>query len=112
MEVKVIGPIAWYIGLLIAIAAAFIEPSGILYLALAIIGVVVGLLNITAKETTPFLLASTAFIVAAYTMRMLVGAQISLSENIIRLATNLVVLIGSGAMLIALKAIYDMAKGE
>jgi hypothetical protein len=107
-----VGPVAWYVGLLVALGAAFVEPSGWLYVVLAIIGVIVGLLNITAKETGPFLFASIAFIVAVLGMAWLVGERITPAPEILQLATNLVVLIGAGAMIISLRAIYELAKAK
>jgi hypothetical protein len=109
---SLLGPAAFYIGLLIALIAAFIAPSGWLYVGLAILGVIVGLLNITAKETGPFLFASIAFIVAVLGMSTLIPmAGVDIHETLIKLATNITVLVGAAAMLIALRAIYGMAKG-
>jgi hypothetical protein len=111
-----VGPVAWYVGLLVALGTAFIDPSGWLYLGLAVIGVIVGLLNITAKETGPFLFASIAFIVAVLAMAVLIGMTYGVLmmryPEILRLATNLTVLIGAGAMIISLRAIYEMAKAK
>lgn len=110
-----VGPAAFYIGLLIALAAAFIAPFGWLYVGLAVLGVIVGLLNITAKETGPFLFASIAFIVAAIGMQSLITATMGIEAippELTRLAANITVLVGSGAILIALRAIYEMAKSR
>jgi hypothetical protein len=112
--VSLLGPAAFYIGLVIALIAAFIAPSGWLYVGLAVLGVIVGLLNVTAKETGPFLFASIAFIVATLGMQSLITATLgaaAIPVQLTRLAANITVLIGSGAMLIALRAIYGMAKG-
>ena len=116
-RIALIGPAAFYIGLLIALVAAFMTPSGWLYLALGVLGVIVGLLNITARQTSPFLLASIAFIVAAWGMWTLTITTLSpvpeiLTKELLRLATNLTVLIGAAAMVIALRAIYEAAKGR
>jgi hypothetical protein len=109
---SLLGPAAFYIGLLIALIAAFVAPSGWLYVGLAVLGVIVGLLNVTAKETGPFLFASIAFIVAALGMATLIpAAGVTIGAELTRLATNITVLIGSAAMLIALRAIYGLAKG-
>ena len=114
--IALIGPGAFYIGLLIALGAAFIDPSGWLYVGLAVIGVIVGLLNITAKEVSPFLFASIAFIVAAlgmaYLVNLMVPAKMVEYPEFLRLATNVVVLVGAGAMVISLRAIYELAKGK
>lgn len=112
------GPAAFYIGLLIALIAAFVTPSGWLFVALGVLGVIVGLLNITTRETSPFLLASIAFIVAAWGMwTLMVTALVPnipeiLTKEFLRLATNLTVLIGAAAMVISLRAIYEVAKGR
>lgn len=114
-----LGPAAFYVGLLIALGTAFIDPSGMLYVVLAVIGVIVGLLNITAKETGPFLFASIAFIVVALGMQTLITTAggtltppLTVPAWLTRLATNITVLVGAGAVLIALLAIYQMAKGR
>jgi hypothetical protein len=108
-----LGPAAFYIGLLIAVIAMFITPSGWLYVVLAILGVIVGLLNITAKESGPFLFATIAFIVAAFGMYSLITATgIIIRKELIRLAANITVLVGSAAVIIALKAIYEAARGK
>ena len=114
--VSLLGPAAFYIGLLIALIAAFIAPSSWLYVGLAVLGVIVGLLNVTAKETGPFLFASIAFIVTALGMQSLItlaGLPVGLTvpAELTKLAANVTVLVGSAAMLIALRAIYGMAKG-
>lgn len=115
--IALVGPAAFYIGLLIVLVAAFITPSGWLYVGLAVLGVIVGLLNITAKEIGPFLFASIVFIVAALGMATLVNIAIPEIITVqypefLRLATNLVVFIGAGAMLISLRAIYEVAKSK
>ncbi len=121
VKIALIGPAAFYIGLLIALVAAFVTPASWLYLALGVLGVIVGLLNITARETSPFLLATIAFIVAAWGMWTLtisaftlasVPAPEILTKELLRLATNLTVLVGAAAMVISLRAIYEAAKGR
>jgi hypothetical protein len=108
-----LGPVAFYVGLIVALGAAFVTPSGWLYIALAIIGVIVGLLNITAKETGPFLFSSIAFIIAALGMATLIGMTgVAIPQELIRLAANITVLIGAGAMVISLRAIYELAKAK
>lgn len=116
--ITLVGPAAFYIGLLIVLIAAFVTPSGWLFVALGVLGVIVGLLNITTRETSPFLLASIAFIVAAWGMWALMSEVLSpnipeiLTKEFLRLVTNLTVLIGASAMVISLRAIYEVAKGR
>ena len=118
--IALVGPAAFYIGLLIALIAAFIieaPPSGWLYAVLGVLGVIIGLLNITARQTGPFLLATIAFIVAALGMQLLITQVGGTGDyrgwtEVTQLAANLTVLVGASAMVIALRAIYEAAKGR
>ena len=109
------GPAAFVTGLLIAIAATAVPPSGWLYFALGVIGVIAGII-ITARETGPFLLASIAIIVAALSMQVLMTAGLALVEKVVpgeltRLAANVVTILGAAVTVVALRAIYDILKG-
>lgn len=113
--IGLIGPAAFYIGLLVALGTVFITPSGWLYVGLAVLGVIVGLLNITSKEIGPFLFASIAFIVTALGMYTLITATMGMGAipvELTRLAANITVLVGAGAVLISLRAIYEVAKSK
>jgi len=114
-----VGPAAFYIGLVIVLVAAFIEPSDWLFVSLGVLGVIVGILNITARQTGPFLLATIAFIVAAFGMYSLVTIAgstatpvVTIPTELIRLAATLTVFMGAAAMVIALRAIYEAAKSR
>jgi hypothetical protein len=61
MERAVIGKWAFIAGLVIAAIAGLIFPAPWLVWVLAILGVIVGLLNVTAEEAEKFLLAAIAF---------------------------------------------------
>lgn len=111
--IALVGPAAFYIGLVIVLVAAFIEASGWLFVALGVLGVIVGLLNITARQTGPFLLAMIAFVVAALGMQLLIPeVGVSIPVELTRLAANLTVLVGAAAIIIALRAIYEAAKSR
>ena len=117
--IELVGPAAFYIGLVIALGTAFVDPSGWLFAGLGILGVIVGILNITARETGPFLLASIAFIVGALGMYTLITAAgltvtpaVTIPNWLTKLAANLATLIGAAAMVVALRAIYEAAKGR
>ncbi|MEA1905127.1 MAG: hypothetical protein U9M97_04520 [Candidatus Hadarchaeota archaeon] len=113
--IELIGPAAFYIGLVIALITAFIDPSKWLFVGLGVLGVIVGLLNITARETEPFLLASIAFIVAALGMQVLIttpAVGLTIPDWLTQLAANLATLVGAAAMVVALRAVYEAAKGR
>lgn len=71
------------------------------------------LLNITAKEVNMYMVSSIAFIVSFSAVRQLVtAAGLTIPDWLTKLAANLVVLVGAGVIIIALKAIYQLAKAE
>jgi len=75
-----IGKWAFILGLVIAVLAGlFYQPNWAIWV-LAILGVVVGLLNITGEETRGFLLASIALTLSATALNSLpvVGTALSL----------------------------------
>jgi len=111
---ELLGPAAFYVGLLISLVAAFAaEASGTLYAVLAVLGIIVALLNITAEEVNAFILSSLAFILSAFAMHSMIGATgVILDERLVRLAANISVLLGAGVVVIALKAIYKMARAR
>lgn len=109
---KLIGPIAFYIALLIAVVATVaVDPSGKLYGALAVLGLIVAVCNITGEETEKFIMSSIAFIIAALGMySMITVTGVDLADEIVNLAANITVLLGAGVALISLKAVYQLAK--
>lgn len=65
MNVATVGKWAFIIGLVIAVLAGlFFQPTWAIWV-LAILGVIVGLINVTAEETRGFLLASIALTLSA-----------------------------------------------
>jgi hypothetical protein len=73
----------------------------------------VALLNIMAKEVNMYMVSSIAFIVSFSAVRQLVtAAGLTIPDWLTKLAANLVVLVGAGVIIIALKAIYQLAKAE
>jgi hypothetical protein len=122
---NIAGPAAFYLGLAIAVVTMAVAPSGLLYVGLAILGVLIGLLNVTAKESGPYLFASIAFIVTATGIinvltgltgntfsGLLLAPDLSISVALVRLASNLIVLVGAGAVIIAIRAIFEIAKSR
>ena len=65
MKIDIIGKWAFIIGLVIAVLAGlFFQPEWAIWV-LAILGVIVGLLNVTAEDTRGFLLAAIALTLSA-----------------------------------------------
>ena len=62
----VLGALAFFIGMFIAVICGAVpdwRSSGVVVLILVILGIVVGVFNITGKEIIPFLIAAIALVV-------------------------------------------------
>ncbi|HKZ49427.1 MAG TPA: hypothetical protein VJ110_00255 [Candidatus Nanoarchaeia archaeon] len=104
-----LGDWLFLLGVLLAIVLGLIWPSsGPIAALLALIGLVVGLLNITAGEVRDFLLASVALIVAAsgFSLIPLIGGMLA---NILG---YIVALVAPAAVVVALIAIWKLAKSK
>lgn len=100
---------AFFIGLLVAIISGFfrnlIEPE-VLVTTLVILGFLVGLFNLTAKETLPFLIASIALMLAGIVnLGLIPGVGLYLRS----ILSNIVVFVVPGAILLGLKTIWKLA---
>ena len=109
----VVGSASFFIGLLIAIIAGFLLPSPDtkFYFLLIVLGVIVGLLNVRDKETVTYLLACLVFLVTASSPYLTSQIPDSLrAMGLTHVLKNIVIFVSAGAPIVALKAIYDIAK--
>lgn len=105
MDAKM-GHWAFIVGILLAIIAGLIpqlQTTTITWI-LVILGLVVGLLNITARETTEFLVAVIALMIVGSA-----GAIPALGGIVLSILANIVALSAPAALVVALKAIYGLA---
>ncbi len=108
-EVHQLAHYAFFAGILIAIIAGLfrdlVAPE-VLMTTLVIIGFFVGLFNLTAKETTPFLVATIALMLAGIVnLGLIPGVGIYLRS----ILSNIVVFVVPGAIIVGLKAIWNLA---
>lgn len=86
---------------------------GIIYSIIFILGLIVGLLNITIKEVNEFLMASITFLVASglniYIIKMTLP---KLGFVIQQIFFSLGVFVAPAATIVALKAMYELAKSR
>lgn len=83
-------------------------------LILLILGIIVGLINLTAKEVTPFLIATIALIVASISN---VWAPLStihalLADWATYILNYIVAFVAPAAVIIAIKAVFSMEKSK
>ena len=117
---KQVGKYSFIAGVVIAILLGLAIPAlsaakGWLYTILVLLGLVVGFLNVSGKETKDFLLVTVALVVVAYAA----GAQISSWEGVqfvgkylTGIFGNIVAFVVPASVIVALKETWDLAKGE
>ncbi len=100
---------AFFIGLLVAIVAGLFRNvigAEVLVTTLVILGFVVGLFNLTAEETVPFLVASIALMLAGIVnLGLIPGIGLYLRS----ILSNIVVFVVPAAILVGLKTIWKLA---
>ena len=107
-----LGAWAFIVGLVIAILAGFMTPTidATYALVLGVIGLIVGVLNVSDKEIPLFLVAALAFLLAASSMGGVLGTIPAIGAFIPTMLNYIVVMVGPAAAIVGLKAIYDIAK--
>ncbi len=104
---SLIGSWAFLIGIILAIIlGAFGQLSSGILVALVIIGIIVGLLNIADREATPFLLSGAVLVIVAYYGREIMSV-IPLLANIL---DALLALFVPATIIVAIKNVFTIAR--
>jgi len=114
MDSKFIGRWAFIIGLAFAVIASFLtEYETTVPLVLFVLGLVVGFLNISEKNSNKFLLATIVLLIggiasmSAVAMSGIVGVLINYLTAILR---SFVAFVGAAALVVAIKVIFETSK--
>lgn len=111
MRLEKIGKWAFVAGVLIAILSGFVDFNGLTTI-LIVLGLIVGILNITAKEAEKFLVAAVALLIigtAGISALFSSGGLVGTTQAILN---NFVSFVSAAALVVALKAIVMMGEGE
>ena len=103
VQLHKIAHYAFFIGLLFAVVAGLFRTSfspQVLVTTLVVLGFIVGLFNLTVEETTPFLLASIALMLAGIVNLGLIPGVGTYLRSIL---SNVVVFVVPGAIIVGLK---------
>ena len=100
-----LGAWAFLIGVLLAIIFAFVEGGTTVAWILLVVGIVVGLLNIGAKEVTTFLMAGAVLVIVSS-----LGAPYLGMEYISDVLANLSAIFVPATIVVALKSVFAMAR--
>ena len=113
-----LGEWSFLVGIALAIVVGIFTSSlgswtGNLTLLLVVLGLVVGFLNISEKETTPFLVAAVALMLTATSVGTLnsIDLGVSLGKYLAGIVSQIAVFVAPAAVVVALKAIQSLAKG-
>ncbi len=102
-----LGSWSFIIGLAIAVLVGlFTGASGLIITVLVILGIIVGFLNVTDKEVHGYLVAAIALMLAG-------GASLEsipvIGNILARILSNIVVFVAPAAIIVAVKAIYEVS---
>ena len=118
MNTHIIGRWAFIVFVIIAVLAGLAAglggraALGWVSLIMVILGIIVGLTNLTEKEAIPFLTAVIALLVANSGQVFLVIDEVAkpLGTIINSILSNVAAFVAPAAILLAVKAIYNLAK--
>lgn len=114
MKMEKMGEYAFLVGVVIAVIAGVVTPTNanpVVPLVLVVLGLAVGFLNISEKETTPFLIAAIALTAAGTinSFTVLDGLVVGLGTVLTGIVDNIAVFVVPGAILVSLKAVWALA---
>ena len=103
-----IGSFAFLIGLIISVAAGFVEIGTMGLGILVVLGIIVGLVNITSKEVSDFLLATIALMLVGT-----VGLSIPLIGSLVsNILSAFISFVAGAALIVALKEALSITKSK
>jgi hypothetical protein len=111
---KQFGPPAFALGLLLAILAgtmpnAFGAPVT-MTLLIGVLGLIVGLLNVSDKEVQLFLVAAIALMASAWGLMAVLANIMAVGSVLNAILANVLVFVAPAAAVVSLKALYVCSK--
>ena len=103
MAMDMFGRIAFYVGLVVSILAGWMNVQA---WWLVILGLIVGLLNVTAKENSRFLLAALVLVTSSGALSVVFGQKVA------TILTAFIAFTAAAAFIVALKEAYEIQKGK
>ncbi len=101
-----LGAWAFIIGVILAIIFGFIGITSTISWLLLVLGIIVGLLNITDKEVQPFLLAGVVLVIVG----QFGGSVFSTISAINGIFNAMIQLFAPATVIVALKSVFSLAK--
>ncbi len=111
LKSKFVGKWAFLAGLVIAVIASFVSGfAATMAVALFVLGLIVGFLNISEKDSNKFLLAAIAMLtggIASLSAISMLGAVTTYLSSAIG---NFVAFVSAAALVVAVKVIFETGK--
>lgn len=111
--IEKVGVISFIVGLLIVlILSAFGPIAGSIAVIVVVLGLIVGIINIGDEEVHQFLLAALVFIVSAGALSDFASGIPTIGSWMKRLMDGVVLFVAPGAVITALRALYEVARSK
>lgn len=107
-----VGTWAFILGTLIAVVAGFFTLGPGTVSLLILLGLVVGILNITSAETSSFLLATVALVIVAGFGGSVFADVALVGPYFQRILNAIIVFVVPAAIIVALRSIYSLASDQ
>lgn len=107
---KKLGAWAFLVGVILAVIFAFFSITAWLVWVLFVIGVLIGLLNITDKEAMPFLISGTALVIVSALGNQVLPSTTIAADWILSFLTNILTMFVPATVIVAVKTVFAMAK--
>ncbi|MDP2673151.1 MAG: hypothetical protein Q8O84_05040 [Nanoarchaeota archaeon] len=105
--VDIVGKWAFLIGVILAVVLGLFDPvMGNWAIVLVVIGLIVGLLNVTDKEVTPFLMSGAVLIIAS----ALGGSLMSDMPYVGAVLDALLAVFVPATVIVAIKNVFSLAR--
>jgi hypothetical protein len=110
MDLEQVGKWAFIAGMVVAVLAGLLVVP-YTALVLFVLGLVVGFLNVTVKETEKFLMAAIALIVLGVaSIQTLSVLGVVVSDIINAVLANFIAFVGASALVVSVKAVIEIGK--
>ncbi len=110
-----VGRFAFLIGVILAIVLGLL-PLGnytpYATSAIVVLGLIVGFLNVTARETNQFLIATAVLVIVAGLGSGFLGAIQYVGQYLVRILVELITFVVPATIVVAIKAVYSLAEDQ
>jgi uncharacterized membrane protein len=106
-----IGSLLFLVGAVVAVVAGFLSPSGMnstMASALIVLGIIVGFLNVTTRETNSFLLASVSLIIVSALGGAVLSSVAVIGGYLEGVLLAILTFVVPSSIIVALKSIYSL----